>query len=196
MLVQVGQRQAIDLGLGVPAELPPEVLHHDADDPTGDELEDSRRDVDPGNDEQDASEVAELDTLAGDEVGAGEHVGELILAFGSEQLDCFLLRCAGWELSHLAADHTVENNVGRVAQKLGPGHRQRNTDGRQDDDQRESHALGAEKVDRPLDRVLEVLRLFARRYALGAMSTAVHAAWEATISWYSVHVAISSACVP
>ncbi len=140
----------------------------------------------------------EVDALAGMQVHAGEEVGLLVVALGTEALDDLLL---GGARGQRLGDHTLEDEVGRLAEQLRAEHGEDHAHGAEQHDEHDLDAVRHEPAEQALRRRKEGHRLLGghahpaeraaahgtapRRRALGGVGA--HAAscalsWDSTIS--------------
>ena len=160
LVVEVGQRQPVQLVLDVTAQ--PE--DRPVDDP-GEQVglhpaEDRRHEVDPEDEEQDVPDGGEVDAEAGpDVVHRGEHVGHLALPGGPQALDGLGLGHPGGDA---LAEEPGEDEVGRPGEDLRADRVEHDACHGEHEHGDEPGALGAEGAQQPLRRGAEVLRLLGR----------------------------------
>ena len=125
VVVEVLERQPGELEVDVPAQSVDGPLRDTGHDVALTPAEDGAQQVDDRHHEQHLAEGGEIDARPRRHGHAREHVGELVLARRPEPVDGLLLGDAG---GNLLADDSLEDDVGRVAQDLGPGDAERDAD--------------------------------------------------------------------
>ena len=143
-LVEVGQRQAVDLGLHLLAQ-PVHGGHGDAvEQESLQPHEDRRGDVQHEHRGEDRAEATEVDALARPQVHGGGHIRHVALPRGAQALDDLLLRDPLWQAR---GDDALEDDVRGVAQHLGRGHGQHDPDDARQRDDRQRSLEGGEQAD-------------------------------------------------
>ena len=102
LAVDVGQRQPVHLVLDVGAHPAHGALHDVVEEVAGQPAESGRADVDREHEQQHLAHGGEVDALAGHDVHAADHVGDLVVAALAEQVDGLVL---GQPVGQPAADH-------------------------------------------------------------------------------------------
>ena len=174
VVVEVLERQAGELLVRRLPQAVDRALSYACHDELLQPAEESARQIDADEQQQRALESREVDTLAGMQVHAREHVGQCALAPGPQRGDGLLLRDAGGQsLAH----HAVEEDVGRRAQDPRTEDGERHADHGQKHHQHDAGALGPQHAHEPLHRAAEVLRLGRRHdqhVAAGAAGAGAH----------------------
>ena len=167
--VEVLERQPAELLVDVPAQPVDRPLGDPGHDVGLHPAEGRAEQVDAGQEQQDPAQGAEVDPLAGGQGQAGEHVGQLSLAGGAQPGHCLGL---GHADGQLLADRALEDDVGGVAQDLGPDDREGHADDREDEDEDDQGRLGPQPGQQPAKGDLEVLGLLGGHPAHHSARTA------------------------
>ncbi len=140
----------------------------------------------PEGQQQHAAHRREVDAPARSEVHPAQHVRDAVLAAGPHRLQHLLL---GGSRRHLPADDPREDQVGRPAQDLRPGHRQAHARHHRDEHHPQRHPLRRELPQQPPGRPLEVHRPVLRARPghhpprrPGHQAASASVSWESTIS--------------
>ena len=132
--VEVFQREAGQLGVGVAAQPVDRALRHPGHDVGEQPGESGGQQIDKRGQRQDLAEPGEIDPMARHYIGARNQIGDSAVPLRSEAGDRLCLADAGGQA---LADDAVEDDVGRVADDLGPdhgaGHAAQRQDGGDDD---------------------------------------------------------------
>ena len=156
LLVEIRQRQPIELGFHVGTQS----VHGALDDP-GDEVplrphEDRRRHVQQQHEEKNPSEGSEVDAGPWHRIGAAQQVGEPTVASRPGLGNCLILGDAGRQLF---SDDTGEDQVSGMPEELRADDAERDTDHTQGNKQHDHAPLRCQPFEQPAGRGAEVERL-------------------------------------
>ena len=177
LAVDVGERETVHLVLHVGAHPTHRALHHVVEDPPGQPAERGRADVDRQHEHEHVAHGGEVDALAGDDVHAADHVGDLVVAALAEQVDGLGL---GQPVGQLAADQPGEDQVRGPAQHPRAERGGQHADDGEGDDRERLGAVRRHPGDHASGRRTEGARLLpdhapAHRAAAGTAGTRLDA---------------------
>ena len=144
--VEVGQGQAVDLGLDVGAQPVHRPDHRPVEDEPLEPGQQGRGRVDRQGEEQDAPQSREVDALPGHQVHGADHVCHIAVARGGHGLDRLLL---GRARRQEGADGALEDDIGGAPQDLGGGHGQHDGGHGGEPGHRELEFEGGQEGDHP-----------------------------------------------
>ena len=147
------QGQATELRVDVGAEPEYGALGDSGHDVALQPREHRAQEIGPGEQDQERAKGVEVDALAGCQVHARQHRGELVLALRLESGDDLVL---GHARGQRRADGAFEDQVGGFAQDARSEDRQRDADDGEQDDGGHERRLGSEPTEQPPKRATEV----------------------------------------
>ena len=161
---QVAARVAVEVAQRQPAELFVDLRSQPVDRPLGDAGhdvclqpgEDRADDVHDDEQHEDPGQRGEVDACAGRQRHGRQHVGELVLALGTQARDRLVLGDAGGQGQ---AGGARDDHVDRLALDLGPDDGKGDADDGQREDEQDQQSIRPQVAEQSAQRAAEVLRL-------------------------------------
>ena len=168
MTVEVFQRQAGQLGLGIAAEPVHGALRNPGHD-VGEQPGEGRSEkIHESRQRKDLTELGKVDAATRHDVRSRHQVGDLAVSLSPQGGDRLLLGDAGGQA---LTDDAVEDHVRRVADDLGPDDAAGDAAQRQDRSDDDAHLLRAKSRQELAQGLAKVFGLLGRQHAAEAATT-------------------------